>query len=66
MPRPKTTKRPAARKAKTPKSKPPRSGRLKQAAQRPKGKVFSNRSLFGALPGMSAWAFPLLKELRDE
>lgn len=29
-------------------------------------KVFDDPSLFGALPGMSEWAIPLLKELRDE
>jgi hypothetical protein len=29
-------------------------------------KVFDDPSLFGALPGMSEWAMPLLKELRDE
>lgn len=29
-------------------------------------KIFGDRSLFGALPGMSEWALPLLKELRDE
>jgi hypothetical protein len=29
-------------------------------------KVFDDRELFGALPGMSKWAMPLLKELRNE
>jgi hypothetical protein len=29
-------------------------------------KVFSDVSVFGALPGMSEWALPLLKELRNE
>ncbi|HMC96360.1 MAG TPA: hypothetical protein VKG92_01790 [Flavobacteriales bacterium] len=33
---------------------------------KPVRKVFSDKGLFGALPGMSVWALPLLKELRDE
>lgn len=33
---------------------------------KPARKVFSDKSLFGALPGMSDWALPLLKDLRDE
>lgn len=33
---------------------------------KPKRKVLSDRSLFGALPGMGEWALPLLKQLRDE
>lgn len=34
--------------------------------KRRKRKVLDDPSLFGALPGMGEWAFPLLKELRDE
>ncbi len=34
--------------------------------ERPVRKVFNDQILFGALPGMSEWALPLLKELRDE
>ena len=34
--------------------------------KRLKRKVLNDPSLFGALPGMGEWAFPLLKELRDE
>jgi len=29
-------------------------------------KVFADKSIFGALPGMTEWALPLLKELRDK
>jgi len=36
------------------------------ATKRRKRKVLDDPSLFGALPGMGEWAFPLLKELRDE
>ena len=31
---------------------------------KPGRKVFNDKSLFGALPGMANWAIPLLKELR--
>jgi len=53
--------KPAARRA--------RHGRVVRKTTRtvkPTRKVFSDKSLFGALPGMGQWAFPLLKELRDE
>ena len=36
------------------------------ARAKPGRKVFNDKSLFGALPGMANWALPLLKELRDE
>ncbi len=32
----------------------------------PMRKVFAAKELWGALPDMGKWAFPLLKELRDE
>ncbi len=44
-----------------------RVGIAKKAARtKPVRKLFDDSSLFGALPGMGKWAFPLLKELRDE
>lgn len=48
----------------------PAHTRKARAAQsvpaRRKRKVLDDQSLFGALPGMGKWAFPLLKELRDK
>jgi len=38
----------------------------KSSSAKSSRKVFDDPSLFGALPGMSEWAMPLLKELRDE
>ena len=32
----------------------------------PKRKLFDDANLWGALPDMGKWAFPLLKELRNE
>lgn len=56
-----TPVRPTARKA--------RNGRpLRKAARgaRKPRKTLDDKSLVGAVPGMGKWAFPLLKELRDE
>lgn len=36
------------------------------AQPKPERKLFLDQALFGALPDMGQWAFPLLKELRDE
>jgi hypothetical protein len=52
--------KPAVTKART------RPGTKKPIRSRRTRKVFNDRELFGALPGMSKWAMPLLKELRDE
>lgn len=55
--------KPAIRRARVPRVKRVTRRSGKGAAAR---KVFDDPSLFGALPGMSEWALPLLKELRDE
>lgn len=36
------------------------------APVKPTRKLLTDKSLFGALPDMSGWALPLLKELRNE
>lgn len=38
----------------------------KRKTDAPMRKVFHAQELWGALPAMGKWAFPLLKELRDE
>ena len=55
--------KPTARRVRLPSKARP--GRPAKHAK-PERKVFDDRSLWGALPGMGKWAFPLLKELRNE
>jgi hypothetical protein len=66
---------PAKKNKATPSVKPvarrTRSVKRKRAAHKkgeagPLRKLFKDRTLWGALPGLGEWAFPLLKELRDE
>ena len=56
--------KPAARRVRA--HKPGRVVKKTAASVKPMRKVFGDKSLFGALPGMSEWALPLLKELRNE
>jgi len=56
--------KPVARRVRAPK----RARAVKKTAAPVKTlrKVFADKSIFGALPGMTEWALPLLKELRDK
>lgn len=57
-------RKPATRRSTAP--KPARVALKRSVAVKPKRKLLSDKSLFGALPGMADWALPLLKELRNE